>query len=35
MFVGCQSEPPPADPASLEQELKQLDEHRQREWNNE
>ena len=32
--TGCQQQPPPPDPASLQEEVKQLDEHRQKEWGN-
>ncbi len=31
---GCTQEPPPPDKMKLEQEMKQLNEHRQKEWNN-
>ena len=32
VFGGCSSEPPPPDKVKLEQEAKQLQEHRQKEW---
>jgi hypothetical protein len=35
LAAGCEQEPPPPDPETLEQEIQQLNEHRQREWNNE
>ncbi|MBW3596806.1 MAG: hypothetical protein KY475_05960 [Planctomycetes bacterium] len=31
---GCGREEPPSDPQTFEAELEQLNEHRQREWNN-
>jgi hypothetical protein len=32
--AGCSSEPPPPDKASIEQGIKELNEQRDREWNN-
>jgi hypothetical protein len=29
---GCSADPPPPDKAKLEQEVQQLNEHRQKEW---
>jgi hypothetical protein len=34
LLAGCSSEPPPPDPATMEEGIKQLNEHRDREWNN-
>jgi hypothetical protein len=33
--AGCSQSPPPPDKLKMEQEAKQLDEHRQKEWGNE
>jgi hypothetical protein len=35
LFTGCpSSKPPPADKATVEKELKQLNDNRQKEWTN-
>ena len=34
VFLGCEQKPPPPDKVKLEQEVQQLNEHRQKEWNN-
>jgi hypothetical protein len=34
LIAGCQKEPPPPTKVEVEEGMKQLNEHRQREWNN-